>query len=259
MSQQPAKPGTACLGCRSRKLKCSREPEGCTNCLKGELPCVYPVPETGVKRKRGPYRKDKAARERHLEDLVKYLEPKNTNETPHSSQSGHHASAGANLLSLDGSENVRPTLDTGRHASNSEDLVKDALIALTVPRSAEHDVENGSSWLQRRPQGANEQGGIAVHPSAVRIFEYWHIYVTRVDPMLKIIHCPTFGKTLFAAMENLAASGPPTETLMFAIYYAAVSTCSTREVGHIHPEISGLADRPETLCYCTTPSESVTT
>lgn len=45
------------------------------NCARADLPCVYPAPDSGVKKKRGPYKKDKPARERHLEDLVKYLEP----------------------------------------------------------------------------------------------------------------------------------------------------------------------------------------
>lgn len=225
--QQPAKPGTACLGCRRRKLKCTREQEGCSNCTKADLPCVYPAPETGVKRKRGPYKKDKPPRERHLEDLVKYLEPK-------AAQNG--AGEGANP----GFDDARsPSItsatshDDGRRrkASNSEDLVKDALIALTKTsaENKESSSENGFLLPQSQLSTSAPTGNLSVHPPVRQIFEYWHLYLRRVDPLLKIIHVPTFEKTLLHAIDNLQTIGRVTESLLFAIYYAAVGTCTNRE------------------------------
>ena len=245
-----AKPGTACLGCRRRKLKCDREQEGCSNCLKSELPCVYPAPETGVKRKRGPYRKDKPPRERHLEDLVKYLEPKGSeNDSGHRLDSLDAGSANSRALDLgdgdrpsqsrrsvtiaqDASGGYRLGSGLDREANNSEDLVKDALIALTKPSVSEKEQfsDTGGSTSQGEAQtSSNESGSRGQHPSARRVFEYWHIYVIRVNPLTKIIHCPTFAKTLFAAVDNPQSIGPVTETVLYSIYYAAVSTCTARE------------------------------
>ena len=227
----PAKPGTACLGCRRRKLKCTRETDGCSNCSKADLPCVYPAPETGVKRKRGPYKKDKPPRERHLEDLVKYLEPKASTSgggTEHLGIDGESPPT-PSTTSQDVSRSVKAGISAGR--SNSEDLVKDALIALT--RSSVSDKEPGGDTGPSHAQTAFPIGvdndSTGPHPPARQIFEYWHLFVTRIDPMLKIIHCPSFARKLFAATDNLHAMDPVTESLIFSIYHAAVSTCTPRE------------------------------
>lgn len=239
--QQPAKPGTACLGCRRRKLKCSREQERCSNCSKAELPCVYPAPETGVKRKRGPYKKDKPPRERHLEDLVRYLEPKAAqNEFSENAAvpSGHdrtredgHSPSTASVASHDGPRGHRLGNASERKTSNSEDLVKDALIALTKS-SVDHkesSAENGFILPQPAAPMSVMSGNLDIHPPIRQIFEYWHLFVRRVDPLLKIIHCRTFENTLLKAIDNLQNVGPVTESLLFAIYYSAVGSCTNRE------------------------------
>lgn len=237
-----AKPGTACLGCRRRKLKCSREADGCANCQKSDLPCVYPAPETGVKRKRGPYKKDKPPRERHLEDLVRYLEPKaarnNATSGSGSVGDGHSYSQIADygndgVESIPDSSVVSQDASRGNgKASNSEDLVKDALIALTKTSAPDQEPVGDSSVPTTAPivlQTPNGAGTIGIHPPTRRILEYWHLFVVRVDPMLKIVHCPTFGKKLFASLDQISTLGTATETLLFSIYHAAIGTCTPRE------------------------------
>ena len=238
-AQQPAKPGTACLGCRRRKLKCSREDEGCKNCTKADLPCVYPAPETGVKRKRGPYKKDKPARERHLEDLVKYLEPK-------AGGSDAVSRAGTHALDSTGASRGGPSLETSNGANGasttfrarqsqagaSEDLVKDALIALTKSSVSDSQsfAEHSTNATGPRTHMVSTDAGLpGSHPSARRLFEYWDLFVHRVDPLLKIIHCPSFTKNLLAVIDDPSRIAPHVETLLFSIYFAAVSTCTGKE------------------------------
>lgn len=235
----PAKPGTACLGCRRRKLKCSREPDGCSNCLRSDLPCVYPIHEaTGVKRKRGPYKKDKAPLERHLEDLVKYLEPK-ASQGEHATSglsstadlSGENSNSASKLSgSATGHLNGALSLGEGHRKSNAEELVKDALNALIRPAAnAEPVVEKRGSSSQRKVPLGDMVGGSGSHPPIPQVFELWHLYVTRVDPLIKAVHCPTFAKTLIACIDDLASLGTAHEALLFSIYYAAVTTCTPRE------------------------------
>lgn len=232
-----AKPGTACIGCRRRKLKCTREPEGCSNCMKADLPCVYPAPETGVKRKRGPYKKDKPARERHLEDLVKYLEPK-TGQSESADESSHdlaredgYSPSNVSAASHDASRGFRLGNTADRKTSNSEDLVKDALIALT--RSAVNERESGI--IENVPtvslplQTSTVTGNFGLHPPVRQILEYWQLFMRRVDPLLKIIHTRSFERTLFKAVDNLQTVDPVTESLLFSIYYAAVGSCTDRQ------------------------------
>ena len=230
-TQSPAKPGTACLGCRQRKLKCTREHEGCSNCLKSDLPCIYPAPETGVKRKRGPYKKNKPLRERHLDDLVKYLEPTASQDQIHSNVGALEATPDSlrHARFLDSNSSARgPAARADRKPSNSEDLVKDALIALTTTNFIDREAikETGSADTV---VPTNDLSGLGIHPPIRQIFEYWHLFVSRVDPMTKIIHCPTFTKTLFSSIDNIQDVDKATETLMFSVYYAAVSSCTARE------------------------------
>ncbi|CAK4030960.1 aurofusarin cluster transcription factor aurR2-like [Lecanosticta acicola] len=233
--RQPVnKPGTSCLGCRRRKLKCTRETEGCQNCVKADLPCVYPTPEVGVKRKRGPYKKDKPARQRHLEDLVRYLEPKNSSSEANVQQdtgsSGQSASP-ANVGQTPPAPSDRPSF--GRpslHSANSEDLVKDALIALTKSSVSEHESRQDDGVFLSHNYALQQGSEFNVpHPPIRRILEYWQIFVTRVDPMTKVIHAPSFGKRLFSVIDNLGTIPSSTEAMLFSIYYAAVSSCTARE------------------------------
>ncbi|KAK4895788.1 hypothetical protein LTR27_006270 [Elasticomyces elasticus] len=229
----PAKPGTACLGCRRRKLKCSREQEGCLNCTKADLPCVYSTPEVGVKRKRGPYKKDKPPRERHLEHLVKYLEPRGLMASAPADAAGRRKSRSG--VKGSGAEGEDLTDGSG-NGHQSENLVKDALIALT--KSSVSERESGSESGPAQVAGSSfvvngvslgADGGSSIYPSARRVFEYWHLFVTRVDPITKVVHCPSMMPKVIASIDRPSPSASPTETLLFAIYYIAVSTCTANE------------------------------
>lgn len=227
------KPGTSCLGCRRRKLKCTRETESCQNCTKADLPCVYPTPEVGVKRKRGPYKKDKPARQRHLEDLVRYLEPRNSNSELDShndrGSSGQSASP-ANVGQTPPAPNERLASRPPLQTANSEDLVKDALIALTKSSVSERESRRDEgTFLSPSYAGQQGSGSGAHHPPIRRIFEYWQIYLTRCDPMTKVVHTPSFGRKLVSVLDNLENILPSTEAMLFSIYYASVSTCTARE------------------------------
>lgn len=157
------KPGTACLGCRRRKLKCDRSNEGCHNCSKSSLQCVYPAPDAGVKRKRGPYKKDKTPRERHLEDLVKYLKPEASN-------SGHDTGSSERGSPYDESTSTvsRPISSTpsAAQAANSESLVTDALIALTRSSVADQSArdDTGTSAPHRYVSSGVHGAAASQHP-----------------------------------------------------------------------------------------------
>lgn len=194
---------------------------------------MYPAPETGVKRKRGPYKKDKPARERHLEDLVKYLEPRvSPSDNKEQSQSVYPGATPKhtrdNLHVAEGA--FRATdLESAAHRKpgNAEDLVKDALTALTRSSLTEKDAigDSGDS-VSITLQDAGDSG---FHPSARRVFEYWLLFETRVDPLLKILHCPTFRETILVASERPKYLDAPTKTLLYSTYYAAVASCTAHE------------------------------
>ncbi|TKA83568.1 hypothetical protein B0A55_00377 [Friedmanniomyces simplex] len=209
-AQQPAKPGTACLGCRR---------------------------QVGVKRKRGPYKK-----ERHLEHLVKYLEPRGLGLATSESKRRQNGSAGPEVRTQDAIAVSNPGMvSPDGHGSQSETLVKDALIALTKSSVCEMD-STRESGPQMVSGHSNAQTGAldestSIYPSARQVFEYWHLFVTRVDPITKVIHCPSVAQKALEAIDRPSLPGSSTETLLFAIYYVAVSTCTANEARRRFGEI----------------------
>ncbi|KAK5053761.1 hypothetical protein LTR84_001722 [Exophiala bonariae] len=68
-----------------------------------------------------------------------------------------------------------------------------------------------------------------LHPPEARIFSLWQVYLENVDPLLKILHVPTTQRQVLRASGHLDNIPPPVETLMFAIYFAAVTSLQCSE------------------------------
>lgn len=58
----------------------------------------------------------------------------------------------------------------------------------------------------------------------------WQIYQENVDPLVKILHVPTMDKLIREIRKSLDSLTPPTEALMFSIYYAAITSMDAAEV-----------------------------
>ena len=70
-----------------------------------------------------------------------------------------------------------------------------------------------------------------LHPSSPQIAILSDIFFTRVDPIFKVLHRPTVKTSMIAAAKDLdrIAGGSGQESLMFAIYFAAVTTLTAEE------------------------------
>jgi hypothetical protein len=68
-----------------------------------------------------------------------------------------------------------------------------------------------------------------LHPSLEQIPMYWEIYKENVDPLIKIFHRPCAEKTILEASQDLDHVSKPLEVMMFAIYFAAVTSLSAEE------------------------------
>jgi hypothetical protein len=62
------------------------------------------------------------------------------------------------------------------------------------------------------------------HPTGENLFILWQTYLESVDPVLKIIHVPVIQRQLFWASQHLAEIPPAFESLMFSIYFAAITS-----------------------------------
>ena len=69
-----------------------------------------------------------------------------------------------------------------------------------------------------------------VHPPAIQMFQLWQIYINNVNPLLKVTHTPTLQAQVISASANPAKISKPLEALMFAIYFAAITSLTEEEV-----------------------------
>ena len=90
------------------------------------------------------------------------------------------------------------------------------------------------------------RGGLRnLHPPPERIFTLWQLFIENVDPLLKIIHVPSTQRKILQASNSLNEISPAFESLMFAIYYSAVSSlgCARTCRNLLHEERAELLDR----------------
>jgi hypothetical protein len=70
----------------------------------------------------------------------------------------------------------------------------------------------------------------SLHPLPSQIPFYWQTFLENVNPLVKIIHVPTMDKTIKGVQNNLDGLEKGTEALMFAIYFATVTSMTGEEV-----------------------------
>jgi hypothetical protein len=63
-----------------------------------------------------------------------------------------------------------------------------------------------------------------LHPSVEEVLAYWEVFKENVDPVIKVLHVPTQESQILDNATHLHTLSRPAECLMFAIYYAAVSS-----------------------------------
>lgn len=68
------------------------------------------------------------------------------------------------------------------------------------------------------------------HPTAIQMFQLWQIYINNVNPLLKVTHTPTLQAQIITASANPAKIPKPLESLIFAIYFAAITSLTEDEV-----------------------------
>lgn len=285
LNGQTKPPAGACNSCRRRKLKCDKKLDGCANCAKGQIPCIYPSasPEQ-VKRKRGPYQKNKTQREKQLEHTVrdmasKYAELENRilprrdssvnhDFTPPSEESSSEGVYASTLPTVSSSTSSRQGVSSIVSSSIDGDLAlpqflqsslgcnpsgKDTPLSnrFWTPFSKDfvqvtQAVDESSSALHNSNVATPEQvtsgpsSGTAsaspvsdlrsLHPSVTDILECWRIYTLKVEPMIRLLHPPSFERRLLAAISDLDHVTGGMELLMFSICFAAVTCISPENV-----------------------------
>ena len=66
-----------------------------------------------------------------------------------------------------------------------------------------------------------------LHPDETGIFRLWQMYLENVDPVIKIFHAPSTQAHIMQATRRISEISPTFECIMFAIYFAAVTSCQS--------------------------------
>ncbi|KAJ4299787.1 hypothetical protein N0V90_005033 [Kalmusia sp. IMI 367209] len=246
----------SCVTCRRRKVKCDKK-QPCSNCARAKIECVFPGPGRAPRKSRKPPDGELMERLRRLEGVVQSLnaqveeheqeaaerEQKRSGSSGDESQGAcpYDQKDSASVVvdnSVEGLETRfgRLVVDQGRsrYINNSfwaslNNEVEDLKSILIEQSDDEEDHETATTFSAQH-QGfifgysSTSVDMLALHPPAQNARMFWEIYKENVDPLVKVLHIPSFEPVLLEAISNPDKIAKSLEPLMFAIYYGAVTS-----------------------------------
>ncbi|EXJ92988.1 hypothetical protein A1O3_01544 [Capronia epimyces CBS 606.96] len=264
-TRHTAAPGRSCAACRKRKIRCNRE-QPCSYCTKLHRQCIYPE---SVSEAQPDNSNDVDSRLARIEASLQRLETRTA--TWESLQPGRDQSSSNTVDDISAETQVSPEPECGDLTSDEHsryghvtsnlwtdldvqedqneqatDLGKIAVASPSVP-------SHTTSEPRRRPHGLVPGFGFSfmssdlrqLHPAENRIFSLWQVFLESVDPVLKLIHTPVTQRQIMWATLSTDPIPPAFESLMFSIYYAAVTSmqCSVSCKTLLQEERQDLLDR----------------
>ncbi|KIV99438.1 uncharacterized protein PV09_08869 [Verruconis gallopava] len=76
---------------------------------------------------------------------------------------------------------------------------------------------------------AVERNTKELHPPVAQIWAIFNLYLDNVDPLLKVVHAPSFQKQLLQAVQNMDSLEAEVEILLFSIYFSAMISIPTED------------------------------
>lgn len=246
-------------------MKCDRLIYSCSACVKLEVPCRYPSwPSSSIlvngepmnhdsrrRKPRGPYKTRKSPREKVLEymertmrgrcrdlegfiqntaflDSYKCAPAANTSEAFCVSPTSYDRTVRHNSTSV----GAKVTLggDTQHHETSSS--YSGELLLSSLPSDVSQLVEGppvGDAFCTEHLRKIGPAENLP-HPPYKHIFELWHIFLIRVDPITKLVHCPSFSEHLIQAIRSPEMVKSSMHALIFSICFASVNALSEYEV-----------------------------
>lgn len=159
-------------------------------------------------------------------------------ECPNGERRSHSPSVALDN-SVDGLESRfgRLVVDQGRsrYINNSfwaslNNEVEDLKSILIEPSDDEDDYASPETSQSSEHQGfmfgfsSTNVDMLSLHPPIERALEFWQLYKENVDPLVKVLHIPSIEPTLLDAFTHPEKVPKGLESLMFSIYYGAVTS-----------------------------------
>ena len=254
MLGQAEKAPVACRSCNRRKIKCDRLSTGCSACSKAEVMCKYLQNSQEVTRRkpRGPYKRRTTHRERELEGLVKAMGEGRTglenvgitrrSQLQQDSATGTDCSAEREPSTYEATARpFQPPTDAPAAAAMAS--------AANIPSTPnEPQLINTSSHIAE-DTGLGTKMSAIVTPTAFtpplilssptwsrstsllpQLLDLWQVYRVSVDPVTKLVHCPSFTERIMGVGADVADADCCLRALLYSICYAAASCLSDRDL-----------------------------
>ncbi|CAG8091535.1 unnamed protein product [Penicillium olsonii] len=244
----------SCLRCHERKIRCDKK-SPCGRCVRQNVACQYPGPS---RVKRQPPKKsttDMAARLEQLERSIAALvreQPSQANTLPtsqHPSDNSHNTKyIGALATPSTGS----PATSTGRpefqgfpdFLGKDGRYINEPLLTRVLEKEQELRSAIGSPSDTSSPQRGpiiKAEGLLTnpllmqlelkeLYPSRWQATVLWQTFLSRVDPLVKVIHVPSVQSQIFAAINRPESVRADVRSLLFAIYFAATTTLLSDDI-----------------------------
>lgn len=92
-------------------------------------------------------------------------------------------------------------------------------------------LDSSQTFIHGPLDGLNLQ---SLHPLPSQIPYLWHVWKTNIDPMTKCFHVPTMQKIIETIATDMSHLPPAIETLLFAIYYGAITSLDDADVSGLY-------------------------
>ncbi|TPX07638.1 uncharacterized protein E0L32_010636 [Thyridium curvatum] len=239
--------GHSCVLCQQRKVRCDKN-KPCGNCLKAGVDCRVIPPQPPRRRKKKPHERDLFDRLRKYETL---LLQHGVQFEPIAAE--YKTSDASTLDEVDELQHDLGGLKTSPSSSNdypegsAQDgrwypYYKEYRATDQLLRDTSDDDSEGPTIHQAFDNMFENTDGFPfviggstskvtdLHPPGIQIFQLWQIYLTNVNPLLKITHAQTLQAQIIEAGANPSKISKPLECLMFAIYFIAITSMSDEDV-----------------------------
>ena len=241
----------SCISCRQRKVRCDKK-KPCSTCSRRRTECCFSEP-TAIRKPRGKtLNVDLLSRLRRLEGIVRdFGAPICDNSSardpdevripnhPQEHSIDREALSSKEKTFCDGHGRLVEHNGRSRYISN-ETLARmgEEVAEMRDILDAPSDEEDFATQPTSQPSCSIESSSLLNHgfvlgnsaplvdlksfyPSKRQSIFLWGIYKSNVDPVIKIVHCPTAQQTLCNAANKHGPLGRAAETFMFAVHFAA--------------------------------------
>ncbi|RLL96870.1 hypothetical protein CFD26_104957 [Aspergillus turcosus] len=223
----------SCLTCRQRKVKCDRRAP-CCNCVKADKQCSFIPPARGKRKRTKPPREGLHAKLERYEKLlsihgIKSEPSDDLDDSDSGSDAWRDEDANAGVTTI---EETKPKLIIREGVSRYFDSAPWSIFGgefqhpeVGGPLDESISDESGLFFLHNE----KVENLASLHPSVQLLPKLRDIYADRVDPLVKILHLPTFSTVLANGLRHPTERSKSLEAMMFAFYLAVISTLKEDE------------------------------